>query len=197
MSANFPGNPDSEMRYRRVQPKSLRENPMLSMRSSALFALAALLSFTAAQAADITASRHERCLEGGACRRNGIPCALQGAGGDQHHAIGGLVHRCLQCHEGATPRSRFHRRAGAGRRSQGLAEARQPRRLPAGQRSEAQAHPAAGTHRRGRSQSRRLGARSVQAGRGKRLLLCARRIRRQGHGGGVRRLDGALQARRL
>ncbi len=31
-------------------------------------ALAALLSFTAAQAADITASRHERCLEGGACR---------------------------------------------------------------------------------------------------------------------------------
>ena len=59
----------------------------------------------------------DRRLEAGARRRSGVPRALQGAGGDQHHAVRGLVHRRLECHEGATDRGGLHRRAGAGRRA--------------------------------------------------------------------------------
>ena len=51
-----------------------------------------------------------------------------------------------------------------------------------GQRSGRPAHPPAGPHRRGRSEARGLDARSIHPGRGKRLLLCARRRRRQGDG---------------
>ena len=76
----------------------------------------------------------------------------------------------------------------------GLAEGRQPRRACCRAATKAQAHPAARAYRRGRGQPRRLGARSVQARRRRWILLRARRVRRQGHGGGVRRLDGALQA---
>ena len=46
-------------------------------------------------------------------------------------------------------------------------------------------------------QPRRLGTRSLQAGRRRRILLRARFRGRQGHGRGVCRHDGALQARGL
>ena len=66
-----------------------------------------------------------------------------------------------------------------------------------GTRREAQAAAAARAHRRGRGEPRRLGARSVHARRGRRLLLRARLVGRQGDGGGVHRLHGPLQAGRL
>ena len=60
-----------------------------------------------------------------------------------------------------------------------------------------QGDPAARPYRRGRGQARRLGARSVHPRRGGRLLLRARRRRRQSPGGDLGRHAGPLQARGL
>ena len=68
-----------------------------------------------------------------------------------------------------------------------------------GQDRQAEADPSARAHGRGGGEARGLGARSVHAGRGGRLVLRARRQRRQGHGRGLHRQpdplpDGRVQA---
>ena len=75
----------------------------------------------------------------GARRRSGVPRAVQGTGGDQHHAVGGLVHRSVQRDEGAPERRGLRGRATARHRAARPAEGRQPHRGAAGFRSEAQA----------------------------------------------------------
>ena len=66
----------------------------------------------------------DRRVETGARRRSGVPRAVQGARGDQHHALGGLLHRSVQCDEGAPERGGLrgrtiarHRSARTGRRT--------------------------------------------------------------------------------
>jgi hypothetical protein len=69
---------------------------------------------------------------------------------------------------------------------------------PGGQhegRRQQEAAAAAGPRRRGGGQPRGLGARSVQAGRGRRRVLRPRLVGRQGDGGLVRRQHDPLQAR--
>ena len=130
----------------------------------------------------------DRRIRQSARRRSGVSRAVQGTRGDQHHALGGLMHRSIQCDEGAPERGGLRGRTTARHRAARSTEGWQPDRGAAGFGSETQTHPAARTHRRGRGESRRLGTRSVQARRGGWILLRARIRRRQGHGRGVRRL---------
>ena len=75
------------------------------------------------------------------------------------------------------------------------ADEEQPRGGAARHRQESEGDSAARAHRRGRSQARRLGTRSVHAGGRGRLLLRSRHRRRQSDGGDLRRRDDALQER--
>ncbi len=121
---------------------------------------------------------------------------LQGAGGDQHHRLGRRHHRGRARDGGPAPGRRLRRGRHAARRPARRPEEGQPGGAAQGQRREEAAAPA-GPPRRGRGEARGLGARSLQAGRGRRLLLRARLGGRQGHGRDLRGQPDPLQEGRL
>ena len=108
-------------------------------------------------------------------QRARVPGAVQGTRGDQHHALDGRLHARRRSHarapRGGRPAGGRHADPRAGRPPQG----RRAGRPAARPRSVAEAVAAARAHRRGGSQARGLGARSVHADRGERLVLRARR----------------------
>ena len=145
----------------------------------------------------VARSRTTRAGADGRFRPGRVSRALQGAGRNQHDAVRRQLHGRSQGHGGATRGRRSAAGRHAGARTGGSAQRRRVDRHAPGAGSPGQADSAAGARRRRRSEARRLGARSLQARRGGRLVLRARRQRRQGDGRGVHRQPDPLSERRL
>ena len=144
--------------------------------------------------------RHRRgeCSGGGAGRRRSrVSRALQGTGRDQHDALGRQLHAGRRGDAEAPARGRDTGRGHADPRAAGGAERRRAGRRAAGPGPLGQADPPARAHRRRRGEARGLEARSLQAGGRGRLVLRARRQRRQVDGRDLHGQPHPLQEGRL